>query len=63
MLHQSICAVGRMIVLAGAIWKGRGEYNEMMNLGVKKYFQTTVKFRFYSLKKFTFFYSTGFRSS
>jgi hypothetical protein len=35
--------MGRMFVLAGAIWKGKSEINEMMSLGVKKYFQTTVK--------------------
>ena len=43
MIHQTICAIGRLIVLAGAIWKGRGELKEMMSLGLKKYFQTTVK--------------------
>ena len=42
MIHQSICAVGRLFVLAGAIWKGKSEYNEMTSLGLKKYFQTTV---------------------
>lgn len=43
-IHQSICAVGRLFVLAGAIWKGKSEYNEMTSLGLKKYFQTTVNF-------------------
>ena len=42
MIHQSICAAGRLFVLAGAIWKGKSEYNEMQSLGLKKYFQTTV---------------------
>ncbi|CAF0801749.1 unnamed protein product [Adineta ricciae] len=41
MIHQGICAAGRLFVLAGAIWKGRSEYHEMTSLGIKKYFQTT----------------------
>jgi hypothetical protein len=48
MVHQSICTVGRLLVLAGAIWKGRGEFNEMTNLGIRKYFQTTVSSPVYS---------------
>ena len=47
MIHQSICTVGRMMVLAGAVWKGRSEFKEMTNLGVKKYFQTTVNKNFF----------------
>jgi hypothetical protein len=43
MLVQTICAIGRLIVLAGAIWKGKSEFKEMNNLGIRKYFQTTVK--------------------
>jgi hypothetical protein len=43
MIYQMICTVGRLIVLAGAIWKGRLEYKEMTSLGLRKYFQTTVK--------------------
>jgi hypothetical protein len=43
MIHQAICTIGRLFVLAGAIHKGRSEFHEMMSLGIKKYFQTTVK--------------------
>jgi hypothetical protein len=43
MVHQMICTFGRLLVLAGAIWKGNGEYKEMTSLGIKKYFQTTVR--------------------
>ena len=46
MIIQVICALGRLFVLAGAIWKGRNEIKEMTSLGVKKYFQTTVKLFF-----------------
>jgi hypothetical protein len=45
--------MGRMFVLAGAIWKGKSEINEMMSLGVKKYFQTTVKNDFFLVKSFS----------
>jgi len=44
MIHQGICTIGRLFVLFGALWKGRSEYKEMTNLGLKKYFQTTVKY-------------------
>lgn len=40
--HQAICTVGRMMVLAGALWKGRSEFKEMASMGIRKYFQTTV---------------------
>ncbi|CAF5223697.1 unnamed protein product, partial [Rotaria magnacalcarata] len=40
-LIQVVCTIGRLFVLAGAIWKGKSEYNEMHSLGIKKYFQTT----------------------
>ncbi|CAF3432259.1 unnamed protein product [Rotaria sp. Silwood1] len=40
-VQQAICTVGRIFVLAGAIWKGKAEFNEMTSIGVKKYFQTT----------------------
>jgi hypothetical protein len=50
MTHQVVCTVGRILVLAGAIWKGRGEYNEMNTVGLRKYFQTTVKEIFYIFK-------------
>jgi hypothetical protein len=43
MIIQSICTIGRIFVLFGAIWKGRSEFKEMSSLGIKKYFQTTVK--------------------
>jgi hypothetical protein len=43
MITQGFCTIGRLFVLFGAIWKGRGEYNEMTSLGLKKYFQTTVQ--------------------
>ncbi|CAF3650671.1 unnamed protein product [Adineta steineri] len=41
MIVQGICTVGRMIVLAGAIWKGNSEFKEMNNVGIRKYFNTT----------------------
>ncbi|UJR21723.1 hypothetical protein I4U23_024800 [Adineta vaga] len=41
LILQFICTVGRLIVLGGAIWKGRSEFKEMNSLGIKKYFQTT----------------------
>jgi hypothetical protein len=31
-------------VLAGAVSKGKSEIREMANLGIKKYFQTSVSF-------------------
>lgn len=40
---QTLCTVGRLFVLAGAIWKGRAEFKEMSSLGLRKYFQTTVR--------------------
>jgi hypothetical protein len=43
MITQGICTLGRLFVLAGAIYKGKSEFNEMTSLGIKKYFQTTVK--------------------
>lgn len=45
-IHQTFCALGRLIVLMGALKKGKDEINEMFNVGVKKYFQTTVKEKF-----------------
>jgi hypothetical protein len=41
--QQMICTIGRLFVLAGAIHKGKSEYNEMTSLGFRKYCQTTVK--------------------
>ena len=41
-IHQAICTIGRLIVLGGALWKGRSEFKEMSSVGVRKYFQTTV---------------------
>jgi hypothetical protein len=43
-IHQIVCIVGRLIVLAGAISKGKSEINEMTNVGIRKYFHTTVSF-------------------
>ncbi|CAF0874251.1 unnamed protein product [Rotaria sordida] len=40
-IQQAICTFGRLFVLAGAIWKGKAEFNEMTSMGIKKYFQTT----------------------
>ncbi|CAF1042683.1 unnamed protein product [Rotaria sordida] len=37
---QTICSIGRLLVLAGAIWKGKGELKEIRTLGIRKYFQT-----------------------
>lgn len=56
MYVQAICTVGRLFVLAGAIWKGKAEFHEMSNLGPRKYFQTTVKliFQCYLINYFIF---------
>lgn len=54
-IHQLICTFGRLAVLAGALWKGRSEYKEMMNVGFRKYFHTTVK-----QKRSKFFNGFGF---
>jgi hypothetical protein len=43
MLAETMCTIGRLIVLTGALWKGKSEFKEMNNLGIRKYFQTTVK--------------------
>ncbi len=40
--HQILCVIGHLIVLAGAIYKGRCEIKEMTSVGIRKYFQTTV---------------------
>ena len=43
MIVQTVCTIGRLFVLAGALWKGKSEFNEMSSLGIRKYFQTTVR--------------------
>jgi hypothetical protein len=43
-VHRLICTTGRLIVLTGAISKGESEIIEMNNVGIRKYFQTTVSF-------------------
>ncbi len=43
-IHKLACTIGRTIVLAGAVSKGKSEIREMANLGIKKYFQTSVSF-------------------
>ncbi|CAF0965109.1 unnamed protein product [Rotaria sordida] len=40
-IHQIVCIIGRLIVLAGAILKGKSEIREMTNVGIRKYFQAT----------------------
>ncbi len=50
--HQTICTIGRLLVLAGAIWKGRLEIKEMLNLGLRKYFEATVIFVFNLFRSF-----------
>jgi hypothetical protein len=45
-VHQIVCTIGRLIVLAGAISKGKSEIREMNNVGIRKYFQTTVSLMF-----------------
>ncbi|CAF3087395.1 unnamed protein product [Rotaria sp. Silwood2] len=37
---QILCTVGRLFVLAGAIWKGKSEFREIKTIGIRKYFQT-----------------------
>jgi hypothetical protein len=41
--YQFLRSIGRFIVLAGAVSKGKAEITEMMNVGIRKYFQTTVR--------------------
>lgn len=43
-VHQIICTIGHLIVLTGAIIKGKSEVREMINVGIRKYFQATVTF-------------------
>jgi hypothetical protein len=55
-IHKLGCTIGRTIVLAGAVSKGKSEIREMTNLGIKKYFQTSVSFgisEFYMILFFT----------
>jgi hypothetical protein len=42
--YQFLRSIGRFIVLAGAVSKGRSEIREMTSVGTRKYFQTTVRF-------------------
>jgi hypothetical protein len=57
--HQTICTIGRLLVLAGAIWKGRLEIKEMLNLGLRKYFEATVIFVFNLFQSFFFTFKQG----
>ena len=41
-VYQIVCTIGHLIVLAGAISKGKSEIREMTNVGIRKYFRTTV---------------------
>ncbi len=43
-VHRIMCTIGRLIVLAGAVLKSKSEIREMTNVGIRKYFQTTVSF-------------------
>ncbi len=63
MITQGFCTIGRLFVLFGAIWKGRGEYNEMTSLGLKKYFQTTVQCFCLLFRLNDFSFEIGFWSS
>ncbi|CAF4856033.1 unnamed protein product [Rotaria sp. Silwood1] len=40
-IHQIVRTIGHLIVLAGAVSKGKSEIREMINVGVRKYFQVT----------------------
>ncbi|CAF1031094.1 unnamed protein product [Rotaria sordida] len=40
-IHQIVRIIGRLIVLAGAVLKGKSEIREMTNVGIRKYFQAT----------------------
>jgi hypothetical protein len=40
--RQLICEIGRIIVLAGAIFKSGRELNEISRMGIQGYFRTTV---------------------
>ncbi|CAF1171543.1 unnamed protein product [Rotaria sp. Silwood1] len=40
LICQTLCTIGRLLVLAGAIWKGKSEFREINNIGIRKYFQT-----------------------
>ncbi len=41
-IRRIVCIIGRLIVLAGAVSQGKSEISEMTNVGIRKYFQTTV---------------------
>ena len=43
-IHKLACTVGRTIVFAGAVSKGKSEIREMTSVGIRKYFQTSVRF-------------------
>lgn len=43
-IHLVARIIGHLIVLAGAVAKGRSELTEMTNVGIRKYFSTTVRF-------------------
>jgi hypothetical protein len=43
-IHKLLCTIGRTIVFAGAVSKGKSEIREMGNIGVQKYFQASVSF-------------------
>ena len=46
-IHKLLCTIGRTIVFAGAISKGKSEIREMTNGGAQKYFQASVSFRIF----------------
>jgi len=58
--HKLACTIGRTIVFAGAVSKGKAEMIEMSNVGIQKYFRKSVSFgisdiyhEFYMLSFFT----------
>ncbi len=45
--HKLACTIGRTIVFAGAVSKGKSEIREMTNVGIQKYFRKSVRFDIY----------------
>jgi len=61
--HKLACTIGRTIVFAGAVSKGKAEMIEMSNVGIQKYFRKSVSFGIYHELYMLSFFTIGFCSS
>jgi hypothetical protein len=61
--HKLACTIGRTIVLAGAVSKGKSEIIEMTNVGIQKYFRKSVSFGIDHKLSMLSFFIIGFCSS